>query len=187
MNCRKFALGPTVAAAISLAAGFPAGAEEPDPGGILNPDEMSLDRSLKRAMEGEVDMVICAQGYLMTKQGNHGDARTVFQNCAKKGWTGTMTWMSYMDQNGFGGREDPSRSAEWDKKAAELGDPIGQFNYGLDLLRGYGVAADPDMGRQYIDRAAEQGLDIADRLRANDYDWQAVTPDADEWKYNRVF
>jgi len=165
----------------------PASAEELDPGGTLNPDEMSLNQSLKRAMDGDVNMVICAQGYLMTKKGNHEDARKLFLNCAEKGWTGTMTWMSYMEQNGFGGPEDAEKSAEWDRKAAMLGDPMGEFNYGLNLLRGYGVQADPELGRHYIDRAAEKGLDVADQLIANDYDWQSVTPDADEWKYNRVF
>ncbi len=138
-------------------------------------------------MKGEVDMVICAQGYLMTKQGNHGDARTIFKNCADKGWTGTMTWMSYMDENGFGGDRDPVAAAEWDKTAAERGDPIGQFNYGPDLLRGHGVSQDPDLGRSYVDRAAKQGLDVARELKASDYDWESVTPDADEWKYKKVF
>lgn len=170
-----------------LTTGPSALAEETDPGGILNPDEMSLSRSLERAMEGDVDMVICSQGYLMTKGGRHHAARTIFQNCSDQGWTGTMTWMSYMEQNGFGDREDPAAAAEWDRRAAEMGDPIGQFNYGLDLLRGYGVEADPALGRRYIDKSAEQGFGIARDLQDENYDWQAVTPDADEWKFQRVF
>ena len=155
--------------------------------GTLNPDEISLQRSLQQARGGNVDMVICAQGYLMTKMGAHADARTIFETCAKKGWTGTMTWMSYMADNGFGGPEDPDAAAEWDRKAAELGDPVGQFNYGLDLLRGRGVAPDEVRGRSYVDRAAAAGLKDARDLVGAGYDTDVVTPDADNWKYQRIY
>ena len=164
---------------------FPAFAQETveDEGGTLNPDEMSLNSALQRALKGDVDMVVCGQGYLMTKGGDHADARTVFENCAKAGWTGTMTWMSYMEDNGFGGEYDPDAAAEWDRRAAEAGDPVGMFNYGLDLMRGHGVALDDALGRSYVDRAAEAGLAVAKRLKAADYDLDEVTPDADNWKY----
>jgi hypothetical protein len=166
---------------------LPALAADPDPGGILNPEEMTLNRSLSRALEGDVDMVICAQGYLMTKKGAHDAARKIFQTCAERGWSGTMTWMAYMNQNGFGAAEDPQAAAEWDRRAAAAVDPVGEFNYGLDLLRGYGVNQDTELGRQYIDRSAEKGLDIAEDLKQQNYDWQAVTPDADEWKFQRIY
>ncbi|WP_029062979.1 MULTISPECIES: sel1 repeat family protein [Stappiaceae] len=162
-------------------------AEEVDTGGTLNPDEMSLNRSIAEALDGNVDMVVCAQGYLMTKKGDHEAARKIFQACAEKGWTGTMTWMAYMDQNGLGKTEDPEAAAAWDRKAAEAGDPVGQFNYGLDLLRGYGVDQDLDLGRRFIDRSAEQGFETARELKREGYDWKAVTPDADEWKFQRVY
>ncbi|EFO33678.1 Sel1 domain-containing protein [Roseibium sp. TrichSKD4] len=164
-----------------------ASAEDIDPGGTLNPDEMTLNKSLQRALEGDVDMVVCAQGYLMTKKGSHEDARKLFKTCGEKGWTGTMTWMAFMDQNGLGDAENPEQAAEWDRKAAEAGDSIGEFNYGLDLLRGYGVAQDEALGKSFIDRSAEQGLDVARDLKDSDYDWRSVTPDADEWKFQRIY
>ena len=154
-----------------------------DEGGTLNPDEMSLNSALQKALNGNVSMTVCAQGYLMTKGGDHGDARTVFENCAEAGYTGTMTWMSYMEDNGFGGDYDPDAAAQWDKRAADAGDPVGMFNYGLDLMRGHGVALDEQAGRAYVDRAAEAGLAIAKRLQDADYDLDEVTPDADNWKY----
>ncbi|MEP3265285.1 MAG: tetratricopeptide repeat protein [Hyphomicrobiales bacterium] len=161
---------------------------EDDPGGVLNPEEMTLQQSLARASRGDVNMVICAQGYLMTKKGDHKQARELFEACAKKGWTGTMTWMSYMDQNGFGADEDAKASAEWDRKAAQLGDPIGEFNYGLNLLRGYGVKQDETLGKTYVDRAAKRGVKAAIELREGNYDPEVVTPDADSWKFKkRVF
>ncbi len=162
-------------------------AEEVDPGGTLNPDEMSLNKALSRALQGDVDMVTCAQGYLMTKKGSHAQARRIFEACAARGWTGTMTWMSYMEDNGLGGPEDAKAAARWDRKAALAGDPIGQFNYGLDLLRGRGVARDQTLGRHYIDKAARAGVDAAKRLKEAGYDLDIVTPDADNWKYFNMF
>lgn len=158
-------------------------AETADSGGTLNPDEMSLKKSIKRAENGDVDMVICSQGYLLTKKGSHKEARTIFRECAKRGWTGAMTWMSYLDSNGFGDDYNPDSAADWDQKAAQAGDPIGSFNYGLDLLRGHGTTQDLQAGKRFIDRAAEQGVRVAKELQAADYDPNSVTPDADEWKY----
>ncbi len=157
--------------------------DDDDPGGVLNPDEMSLSGSLAKALRGDVDMVICSQGYLMTKKGSHEEARRIFEACAEKGWTGTMTWMSYMEQNGFGGDFDPDAAAEWDRRAADAGDPVGMFNYGINLMRGFGVAQDMDLGRRYVDDAAQAGLPVAKRLQAADYDLDVVTPDADNWRY----
>ena len=68
-------------AALVLAS--PALAQEvEDDGGTLNPDEMSLNRTIALAEEGGVGMVICAQGYLVTKSGRHVDARKIFRTCA---------------------------------------------------------------------------------------------------------
>lgn len=158
-----------------------------DPGGTLNPDEMTLNRSLDLAKQGKVGMVVCSQGYLMTKKGSHEDARAIFEACAKAGYTGTMTWMSYMDTNGFGGELDPEAAAEWDRRAAEAGDPIGALNYGLDLLRGHGVERDPIRAREFIDRAARKGIEEAIAVRDAGYDPQVATPDADEWRYRKDY
>lgn len=155
-----------------------------DRDGTLNPDEMGLNTSVQRALRGDVDMVVCGQGYLMTKGGRHNEARKIFENCAKAGYTGTMTWMSYMEDNGFGGEMNADAAADWDRQAAELGDPVGMFNYGLDLMRGRGVAFDDALGRRYIDQAAAAGLAIAKRLQDAGYDLDEVTPDADNWKYD---
>ncbi len=159
-----------------------------DAGGTLNPDEMTLNRSFNLAKKGKVDMVICSQGYLMTKKGSHEEARAIFEACAKKGYTGTMTWMSYMDTNGFGDKENPERAAEWDRKASEAGDPIGDLNHGLNLLRGHGVEQNEDLAKKFIDRAAKAGVKDAIAVQKSGYDWNVATPDADNWRYEkRVF
>ena len=155
--------------------------------GTLNPEEMTWGSFLDRAQEGETGMVLCSMGYALTKSGDHDTARTLFRNCADAGYTGAMTWMSQLDNNGLGGDYDPDAAAEWDRRAAEAGDPVGKFNYGLDLLRGHGVPKDEAQGRRYVDEAARDGLAVAKRLQGAGYDPDEVTPDADNWKYAPLF
>jgi uncharacterized protein len=172
--------------AICLALAAPAWADPADLG-TLNPDEMSLGRMLDNAARGQVDMTTCASGYMMTKSGQHAAARSVFQRCADAGYTGAMTWMGQLDDNGLGAPEDPDRAAGWDRRAAEAGDAVGMLNYGLDLMRGRGVARNEDEGRRYVDQAADLGLPVARRLKEAGYDLDEVTPDADDWKYAPLF
>jgi TPR repeat protein len=160
---------------------------ERDEFGETNPEEMTLDRSVRNAIEGEVNMMVCAGGYLLTKGGSHEKARAIFNACVAAGYTHAMTWMAYMEDNGFGGPEDPDAAANYDRMAAEAGDLIGMFNYGLDLMRGRGVAKDDAAGRRLVDNAAEAGLAVARRLQNAEYDLDVVTPDADNWKYQPLF
>lgn len=160
---------------------------ERDEYGENNPEELTLRRYIRNGQEGNADMVVCAMGYPATKSGDHEGARAIFEACIKAGYTHAMTWMSYLADNGYGGPEDPDAAAALDRMAAEAGDPIGQFNYGLDLMRGRGVDRDVDAGRRMVDRAAGQGLAVARRMQESDYDLQEVTPDADEWKYQPLF
>jgi hypothetical protein len=165
---------------------LPALAEPEDEIGTLNPEEMTIARILDDVARGETSMMACAAGYGITKKGDHDHARDVFEACAADGWTGAMTWMAQLDDNGLGTPdEDPGRAADWDRLAAEAGDPVGMFNYGLDLMRGHGVLADEVAGRALVDQAAEAGLPVAKRLQAAGYDLDEVTPDADDWKYGK--
>ena len=81
--------------------------------GDLNPDEMSLSHSLDQALRGKTSMTTCASGYLMTKSGQHDMARQVFSRCAEAGYTGAMTWMSYLEENGFGARITVKYGERW--------------------------------------------------------------------------
>ncbi len=123
---------------------------------------------------------------MLTKSGRHEAARTLFLNCAQVGYAVAMTWMSQLDNNGLGGEYNPDAAAEWDRRAAELGDSVGKSNFGLDLIRGHGVARDEEWGRRLVDEAADDGLSIVRRLQAAGYDPDAVTPDADGRKYAPV-
>jgi len=165
----------------------PLWADAADEGGTLNPPEMGIARVLDNAARGQVDMMTCASGYYITKKGDHQDARSVFSACAQAGYTGAMTWMGQLDNNGLGGAYNPDAAAEWDRRAAEAGDPVGKFNFGLNLIRGHGIAQDEERGRALVDEAAADGLEIARRLQRADYDPAEVTPDADDWKYAPLF
>lgn len=179
--------GAVLAALLWGLSGAAALAEDLSQYGDLNPDEMSWQKVIRDVQRGETSMTNCASGYFITKSGRHVPARKLFARCAEDGWTGAMTWISQMDENGLGGPQDSARAAEWDRRAAEAGDPVGAFNRGLDLLRGHGVAPDPKAGRALIDRAARAGLATARALQDAGYDPRAVTPDADEWRYQPLF
>lgn len=155
--------------------------------GTLNPEEMTIGRIMKDVAEGRTSMTNCAAGYYITKSGRHVQARELFEACANDGWTGAMTWMSQLENNGLGAPENPDAAADWDRRAADAGDPVGQLNYGLDLMRGRGVRADEALGRAYVDEAARAGISDARRLQASGYDLDEVTPDADNWKYAPLF
>ena len=77
--------------------------------------------------------------------------------------------MAWTGDNRYDRPSDPAKAAEWDRKAAEAGYSIGQFNFGLDLLRGHGVR-----------RAARQGDADATDLAAHSYDQEFSTPEADK-------
>ena len=158
-----------------------------DEHGENNPEELTLNRYIRNGQEGKADMIVCSMGYPATKSGSHAEARAIFEACIKAGYTQAMTWMSYLHDNGYGGPEDPDAAAALDRMAAEAGDPVGQFNYGLDLMRGRGVARNDAEGRRMVDLAAEQGLPVAKRMQESGYDLDEVTPDADEWKYQPLF
>lgn len=170
----------------ALAAASPVLAED-EAIGTLNPEELTINRILEDAENGITSMTSCAAGYYITKAGRHVEARKLFSRCADAGYTGAMTWMSQLDDNGLGAPENPDSAADWDLRAAEAGDPVGMYNYGLDLMRGRGRVQDVAAGRALVDQAASTGLPTARRLQAAGYDLDEVTPDADNWKYAPLF
>jgi hypothetical protein len=155
--------------------------------GILNPQDTGREMLTRKIEMGVIDSVTCSLGINVTKTDNHELARTLTRRCAEAGFTKAMTWMSQLENNGLGGDYNPDASADWDRRAAEAGDPVGKFNYGLDLMRGHGVAQDEALGRDYVDQAARDGLAIAKRLQGAEYDLHEITPDADNWKYAPLF
>lgn len=154
-----------------------------DDHGILNPDDTGREMLVRKIEMGVIDSVTCSLGFNTTKYDDNELAKKLARQCADAGYTKAMTWMSHFENNAIGGSYNPVAAAEWDRRAAEAGDPVGMYNFGLDLLRGHGVAKDETLGRQYIAKAAASGLEIAQYLQDMDYDLDKVTPDADDWKH----
>ncbi len=155
--------------------------------GILNPQDTGREMLQRKIEMGVIDSVTCSLGINATKYDDLELARSLAKRCAEAGYTKAMTWMSQMENNALGGEYNPEASAEWDRRAAEAGDPVGQFNHGINLLRGHGTAQDEALGKSFIDRAAEEGVASAQRLKDSGYDLDVVTPDADNWKYGPFF
>lgn len=155
--------------------------------GILNPDDTGRDMIIRKIEMGVIDSVTCSLGINVTKTSDHKLSRKLTRACAEAGYTKAMTWMSQLENNGMGGEYNPDVSANWDQRAAAAGDPVGKFNHGLNLMRGHGIAKDEALGRKYVDEAAKDGLEIAKQLQSADYDLDAVTPDADNWRYAPLF
>jgi TPR repeat protein len=173
-------VSPLAAAQAGIAA-----ARADDVGGELNPDQLGVDYYIGKAGAGKIDPHLCAYGVFMDKTGRHDEARKIFERCARDGNENAMPWMSFMEENGFDRPSDPAAAADWDKKLADRGSSLGAFNFGLDLLRGHGIARDEKLGRAMIDRAAQGGDKTAKELIAHGYDPESVTPGADRARYRQ--
>lgn len=156
-----------------------------DPHGILNPQDTGREMLARKLRMGVIDSVTCSLGINATKYDNLELARELTRLCAEAGYTKAMTWMSQLENNGMGGDKDSKASADWDRRAAEAGDPVGRYNHGLNLMRGHGVAKNEALGRQYVDQAAQDGLAIAKHLQDSGYDLDEVTPDSDNSEYDK--
>ena len=173
-------------AALALAAS-PARALETqeDADGTLNAQELTLEYFARKADASVFDPLLCFHGYIFDKMGDHKIANRIFERCAAEGVMAALPWLAWEEENGYVNGSNPEKAAEWDRKAAEAGYSIGQFNYGLDLLRGRGVSRDVIRGRALIDRAATQGDTAAQELARQGYDPESVTPEADKQRYRK--
>jgi TPR repeat protein len=170
---------------VALALCLASGAARAEEAGVLNPSQLSVEDYVGKAGAEKLDPHLCAYGVFMDKTGQHAEARKIFERCANAGNDNAMPWMSYMEENGFERPSNPVAAAEWDRRLADRGSSLGAFNYGLDLLRGHGVARDEKLGREMIDRAAAGGDVTAKELIAHGYDPESVTPGADRARYRK--
>jgi TPR repeat protein len=153
--------------------------------GELNPQELSVQHWAEKSTEERFDPHMCMYGVFLDKTGQHDVARRIFERCADSGNLNAMPWMSYLEENGYDQPSDPVAAAEWDRKLADTGSSLGEFNYGLDLLRGHGVSQDTKLGKALVDKAAAGGDVTARELAAHDYDPESVTPESDKAHYRK--
>ncbi|GJL99913.1 MAG: hypothetical protein DHS20C07_15930 [Methyloligella sp.] len=153
-----------------------------DENGVTNPEEMSIKSYIYKLTPAlsRNQQSACAWGYAATIAGEYKTAVDIFRQCATYGNQASKIWMSYMYQNGLGVKKDPVKSTDWVRESAQDGYSIGEFNYGLSLLKGYGVRRNVKAGKSFIDRAAKQGDVDAVILQNSNYNPDVVTPDADQ-------
>jgi uncharacterized protein len=148
--------------------------------GIHNAEEQTLEYFANRHEFKKEKSTACTYGYWAAKSGHFKEAKSIFDKCVAAGVDGAYPWQSLMSQSGIGVEQSLEDAAEWDRKSAERGYKVGQFNYGLDLLRGHGVQRDEAAGKALIDASAAQGFESAQTLKDADYDPDVVLPDAEE-------
>ena len=95
--------------------------------GVLNPKDTGREMLWRKIEMGVIDSVTCSLGVNATKYDNHELAKNLAKRCAEAGYTKAMTWVSQMENNSLGGDYNPDEAAEWDRRAAEAGDPVGQI------------------------------------------------------------
>lgn len=61
-------------------------------------------------------------------------------------------------------QKQPKKAAPLMKSLADQGDAASQFNYGMMLLRGDGVSKNQELGKQYIQNAANQEFPPAQQM-----------------------
>jgi uncharacterized protein len=148
--------------------------------GVLNPEELTPNYFANRYDFKDSTSTACIYGYWATKAGDHENGKKIFDKCAAADIEAAMIWLSYMYENGYAVEKDFETATEWSKKAADMGYKVGEYNYGLSLLRGHGVARDEAAGRQWIGKSARQGFAAAKELIDSGYDTDVAIPDADE-------
>ena len=89
--------------------------------GTKNPEELSLRGALDRLQHGEWHPMTSAIGYGAAKAGMHEVAREIFTDSARRGNVQGMTWLSWMEDNGLAGPENPKAAAYWAIECLEQG------------------------------------------------------------------
>jgi hypothetical protein len=153
-----------------------------DEGGITNPEELTITFFAKHHDFKKGNPILCSLGWLAVKMSYNEEGAKIFHQCAEIGNEASMIWLAQLYDNGLGVEKDHAQSVEWERIAAERGYSIGEYNYGLSILRGRAPIQDPEVGKLWIQRAAQQGDSSAQTLIDEGYDLDVAIPDADENK-----
>ena len=98
-----------------------------------------------------------AAGLVAFRAGDYGPALSEFQPLAAQGEPQAQFYLGVSYQKGWGVIADPTKAAQWYRRAADQGFTKAQHNLALLFLRGEGVAADAAQARAWFERAAQQG------------------------------
>ncbi len=151
-----------IASLLALAAiAIPALAQD---GGVLNPEDRSIQNlSDDLARHPNRAGIICWVVYEAHKGGQHGVALGALKKCAAAGNAPSMILLAHVYENGLGTDRSPERATYWVRRAAEQDYAVGQYHYGMALLKGHGVAKNRKEALRWLRRAADNG--DADAIR----------------------
>ncbi|MFS1703277.1 tetratricopeptide repeat protein [Alteromonas sp. AMM-1] len=109
----------------------------------------------------------CLYGYAAEKVGDHDAAIAIFEDCIAR-WESvySMIWLAQIYDSGIGVPQDLEKAAALLKRGAHTQDEAGytslaKYHYGMILIEGRGVAADKQAGINWLQRAADEGVDEA--------------------------
>jgi TPR repeat protein len=126
--------------------------------GAVSPEENALIQ-LRESLAARPDEAgfACWVGHKAQKNGHHEEALKAFQICADSGHVQSMILLSHVYENGYGCDPNPELATHWVKQAALQGYSVGQYHYGMALMRGEGVPQDKAEGRFWLEQAASSG------------------------------
>lgn len=105
---------------------------------------------------------LVAQGRQHEAKGEYPQALALYEKAAKAGDSGAMMRLAAMYSTGIGGiTQDIKQSYQWYLKAAEKGNPEGQYQVGLSYARGFGVEKDEAKALEWLDKAEKNGYPLA--------------------------
>lgn len=142
--------------------------EDSDEDGTTNPVDYSwryYEEALKR-FPSRVG-ITCHAAYILDKTGSYTkDAHMFMKACAEHGSVAAMIYLSYLHENGNRMPINYELSAYWLKRGAETKDEAGlsdlaAYHYGVALLNGRGVEKNEELAREYLQRAADAGIENA--------------------------
>lgn len=114
----------------------------------------------------------CLYGYAADKTGDHATAIRIFEDCIRR-WNDpyAILWLAHLLENGTGVPRDLARATALLRQGALHPDTSGyatllRYHYGMALLQGQGVSADPQQARLWLQRAAQEGLGEAQAVLA---------------------
>jgi TPR repeat protein len=110
--------------------------------------------SLTMVQRGERDY---AKGMEAYNRGYYSRAVKLFAKSAERQHVGAMLKLGGMYDTGEGVIKNLKAAFSWYKKAADEGDPVGEYKVGMMYLRGQGVKRSYDEAAAWIRKSADQG------------------------------
>jgi hypothetical protein len=116
-----------------------------------------FDRLFSRKPAPESDEQVMARALAAFEAGDHATAAQLWRPLAERGHARACNNLGGLYAYGQGVEKNADEARNWIKRAAELGDALGQCNYAWLLYEGDGAWHDYGEAAKWYRRAAEQG------------------------------